>query len=584
MVHNGKHLPIAFAISSAASDQVSRMWGAVRKENVQGKISLTKLRPLAGQQSQQIAFTGGSGELGVENQGLNGWGMNLVAGREYEGFVVARSAQPTLLCVALESKDGSHVYAEQALKVEPGDWKRLEFKLTPSAGDSAGRFAVKLKRAATVTVGYAFLEPGPWGRYKGLPVRADIVEEMLANGVSAVRFSATLAWAHEYRWKMGAGPRERRSPFPHIFYPFSSGGWSYLDLLDLCDTAGLWPIPDFAITEKPEDLLDFIEYANGAPDTPWGRRRIENGHPQPFQIRHIQVGNEERLHLKNGSEEYLQRFRPLAEAIWSKYPEMILIVGDWTGITSENHLTAPLYRELLQIARDFNAEIWFDHHLETEHPDDLKGASHTAAVIQTLQKLADGAKFKVVVLELNSVSHHDMNRALANAETLGGLEKLGDWIPLVCSSNALQADGQHDNGWDQGAVFFDPAKAWTQPPGFVSRMISDSRLPLRAKTEVIGAEKTLYATAETDDGRRKITLRVVNVAEEWVTTQVRITGFRPAKPDAEVTTLAGEPDASNTASHPDRVVPRRSTWRHGLEDSTTTYTFPPHSFTILRFQ
>src|SRR6202012_5451826 len=122
----------------------------------------------SGDQSQQIIFTSGSGEIGIENQSLNRWGMNFVSGKNYDGYLWARAESPAELFVALESKDGSQVYAEKSLQLKAGDWQRLDFKLTPNAADQSGQFAIKLKQPGSVAIGYAFLQSGSWGRFKNL--------------------------------------------------------------------------------------------------------------------------------------------------------------------------------------------------------------------------------------------------------------------------------------------------------------------------------------------------------------------------------------------------------------------------------
>ena len=94
----------------------------------------------------------------------------------------------------------------------------------------------------------------------------------------------------------------------------------------------------------------------------------------------------------------------------------------------------------------------------------------------------------MVVFELNS-GNHAQRRALANAIAIGELQKLGNRLPVVCSANALQPDGQNDNGWDQGLLFLDPSQVWLQPPGYVTRMIARSYQPINVPVEVKSAER-----------------------------------------------------------------------------------------------
>ncbi|HEY3915682.1 MAG TPA: DUF1080 domain-containing protein, partial [Verrucomicrobiae bacterium] len=174
-----ENIPFEYDTANNPADAVSGMWRSIRQGDVQGSFSIDSERAFSGNQSQQITFDGGSGVIGIENQGLNRWGMNFLKGKEYDGYLWARDKSTTELFVALESKDGSSVYAEKHLKINRGDWQRLDFKLKPNATDKGGRFTIKLKQAGSVTLGYAFLEPGSWGRFANLPVRKDVAEGLI---------------------------------------------------------------------------------------------------------------------------------------------------------------------------------------------------------------------------------------------------------------------------------------------------------------------------------------------------------------------------------------------------------------------
>ena len=103
-------------------------------------------------------------------------------------------------------------------------------------------------------------------------------------------------------------------------------------------------------------------------------------------------------------------------------------------------------------------------------------------------------------------------------------------------------------------------------------------------SKATGIEDALYPTAETDEARRTLVLRVVNVSDKPVTAKLDISGFKPGKTEAQVSTLAGKKDAVNTAEKPDEVSPKQSVWKHSLKDGPAGFTFPPYSFTVLRFE
>ncbi len=582
-----RKLPFELQKPASGTDAVSGMWRPMRRGTAAGEFAVEEANAFSGRQSQRITFTGGAGEIGIENQSLNRWGMNFVEGKPYEGFVCLRSAKPTELFVALESRDGAKVYAEKRLKVAGSGWQRLDFKLKPDGADKTGRFAIKLKQPGSVTVGYAFLQPGAWGRFKGLPVRKDVAEGLIDQGITVLRQGGCMANAPEYRWKKMIGPREQRPPYAGWWYPHSSNGWGIFNFLDFCEAAGFLAVPDVNIDETPQDMTDFIEYVNGPADSTWGRKRAADGHPKPYRLTHLQIGNEERV-----NEDYWQRFKPIAEAIWAKDPELILVVGDFAynqpftdpfnfkgaagGITS---LAAQ--QKILQLAKQHNREVWFDVHINTDGPRPDFGG--TISYIDALERIADGAKHRVVIFEFNA-GNHSQRRALANAAAINAVERDGR-LPIATSANCLQPDGQNDNDWDQGLLFLNPAQVWLQPPGYVTRMVSRNFQPLLVKSQVDGAAKgNLDVSAKRSEDGKTLILQVVNFSDQPITATLHLAGFSPHKRTARVETLSAPLDARNSAANPELVKTTFTEWQHGLKAGPTTCQFPAGSFTVVRLE
>jgi hypothetical protein len=198
--------------------------------------------------------------------------------------------------------------------------------------------------------------------------------------------------------------------------------------------------------------------------------------------------------------------------------------------------------------------------------------------IDAMDKMAGGAKHKVLVFELNA-NNHSQRRALANALALNAIQRDGR-LPITCSANCLQPDGQNDNGWDQGLLFLNPSQTWLQPPGFVTQMISRNYEPLVVKSESLARDLDVSATKSKDG--KTLVIQVVNVGEDAATVPLKISGFVPAKPVARVLTLAGPLAAQNTAAATGAIKPTATVWKHGLENGETTVTFPAHSFTVIQ--
>ena len=585
----GEREALAFALAGD-SPEVSGMWRKLSHGEAQGRFALPTNNPFAGAQSQQVTFESGQGEWGLENRGLNRWGLNFIAGKTYEGCVWARAEKPTPLFVALESGDGSRVYAEKALAVGTNGWQRLDFKLKPKAADQAGRFALKLKAPGSVTLGHAFLQPGEWGRFKGLPVRRDVAEGLVDQGITVLRYGGSMVNHAGYRWKNMVGPRDLRPPSAGLWYRYSSNGWGIPDFMNFCEAAGFDYIPAFNMDETPQDMADFAEYARGSADSRWGRQRAADGRTRPYGLRYLELGNEERV-----DEKYADKFEALAGALWAKAPGLILVVGDFaygqriqdpmkfSGADSRiTSLTA--HRRILRFAKAHNGEVWFDVHVNTDRPEARNATLEGMfSFTDALARIADGARHKVVVFEFNA-GNHAQRRALANALAVNAIERDGR-IPIVTSANGLQPDGQNDNGWDQGLLFLNPAAVWLQPPGYVTRMLARNHLPQLVQCQVTGAEASrLDANAKRSDNGKTLVLQVVNPGEAAVNAQIHLAGFVPRKTVAQVTELAGALEAVNTAGSPDAMVPQQTQWRHKLEREIASRVFPPHSFTVLRFE
>jgi hypothetical protein len=576
---------LAYADDTQWGRDVSGMWRPLRRGEAKGAFGLETQNPFSGHQSQRITFASGAGEIGIENQGLNRQGLHVQRGKVYEGFVVVRAPVPTAFYVALESHDGAQIYAERRLTAPAGNWQRLDFKLTPNATDANARFALKLKQPGSMTVGYAFLQPGAWGRFKGLPVRRDVAEALIAQGLTVLRYGGCMVNSPEYRWKKMIGPREQRPPYRGWWYPHSSNGWGIFDFLNFCEAAGFLAIPAVNMGESPQDMADFIEYVNGAPETPWGRRRAADGHRAPYRLKHLQLGNEERV-----DEAYFAKFKALAEVIWARDPEIILVVGDFQYdevITQPQAVrgaasritTLNAQRQILELARQHQREVWFDVHVWTDGPRPTASLEGALSFRDALEKMVPDARFRLAIFELNA-NNHAQRRALANALAIQRFQRDGR-VPVVCSANCLQPDGQNDNGWDQGLLFLNPAQVWLQPPGYVTRLFAHHYQPWAVSAQVQGAGDALNISAAVSENGKTLVLQIVNLSDREVPAQLAWLNFTPAQPTALVEELAGPLDARNTAAAPHPITPKPRLWRHATSGNPPRWVFAPHSVTVM---
>ncbi len=274
-------------------------------------------RPFVGNQCQQVTFAGGTrrdrrGQSRPERLGIGLRGRQAVRGiclgsQRQTGSRPANTARrrsPPKFGYRSKAAMASKPWPRPGSAPPTADWSRLDFSLTPAGHGAAGDLSSNSSSPAAWRSGHAFLQPGSWGRFKNLPVRRDVAEALVDQGITVLRYGGSMVNHPEYRWKKMIGPRDRRPPYHGLWYPYSSNGWGIVDFIDFCEAAGFRCIPAFNMDETPQDMADFVEYVNGPADSPWGRQRVAAGHPEPYRLRFLELGNEERV-----DDKYFAKFK-----------------------------------------------------------------------------------------------------------------------------------------------------------------------------------------------------------------------------------------------------------------------------------
>jgi hypothetical protein len=506
---NGQAVPL-----SLAGDGVSGMWDRVLTGAATASYAVEEAA-FNGKLCQKVRHLGGKGTVGVANRGLNRWGIAVRKGHTLEGRIYLHGDVGTAT-VALQSADGSRTYASQHVPVVD-IWSKANIRLKPNASDANARFAVWIDRPGTVWLDQAVLMDAPEDRFQGLPIRKDIAQAMLGSGVRFLRYGGTMVNMPGYRWKSMIGDPDRRPPYAGHWYPCSTNGFGIFDFLRFCEKAKLGAAFAINVDETPEDVADLAEYLTGPLTSTWGRRRVQDGHPKPYRVEYIEIGNEEAIGNPDaeGLARYARRFRVLAEAIHRRDPRLKLVCSAWWVPDS------PSMKGVFE-AVDGQAASW-DFHFWCDDPNAGSGIDRELNRAERLFKSWNpNTTLKAVVFEENG-NRHDHQRALGHATTLNATRRHGDFVLADCAANALQPWHQNDNGWDQGQIFFTPERAWPMPPALAQRVLSDDHLPVRISAMAGGGLDVL--AAKSLDGRT-ITLTVVNLADREVSARVLVKDFR----------------------------------------------------------
>ena len=323
-------------------------------------------------------------------------------------------------------------------------------------------------------------------------------------------------------------------------------------------------------------MADFVEYVNGPADSEWGRRRAADGHPTPYKLRHIQLGNEETV-----DEAYCRSSSRSPRRSGRRTRTSILVVGDFQY---ERPITDPMrvagrasritslaaHKKILDLAKPARPRgLVRRPHLDPRPP--RPPAPDRRPEPRRRGPGAAGRRREAPASSCSRINanNHDHRRALANAAAIRPDPRDGR-VPVVLSANGLQPDGQNDNGWDQGLLFLNPAKVWLQPPGYVTRMVSRNYQP--------GS----WRVSRRRSGRRDLDVTATRSADgrawscRWSTCgdnrdrRIELDGFAAASPWRRSRNWPGRSTPrtrrrSRRGSSPDG----QAEWRHGRDDRPT---------------
>ncbi len=286
---------------------------------------------------------------GTRNIGY--WGINIVSGQKYRASLWLRSANGWTgdVTLTLESYEGQDL-GHAVVHVDDGSvWKKYTAEITATGSYQLGWFAIRGSRAGTIYIDAVSLMP-PTYKNRENGMRRDLAEKLAALHPRFMRFpgGCYVEGGNRYQWRHTVGPVEERLGIynSHWGYPVSNG-MGYHEFLQLAEDLGAEPLfvvnvgmghgwfQDYRHIEGfIQEALDAIEYANGDVTTFWGAKRAAAGHPEPFNLRLMEIGNENYNYTstdnRDQSDHYAERYHQFYQAIKARYPEMTLIGNsDW---------------------------------------------------------------------------------------------------------------------------------------------------------------------------------------------------------------------------------------------------------------
>ncbi len=514
------------------------------------------------------------GIAGVANSGW--WGIPIHPSTTYHVSLYVRgtgAAQSAPLTVALES-DSGRVWASATLAAPTGSWIRETATLTTSAAIPStltNRFVVTTPAhaAAGGTDWFTFMSVFP-PTYDGLAngFRVDLMQKLAALRPGYLRIPGgnylegdTIAT--RFDWETTVGPlTDRPGHFNSAWGYWSQDGMGLLEFLELAQQLHAQPIlavwagytldgtvvPENELAPYVTSAVDELQFANGSTSTYWGHQRALDGHPAPFDVGTVEIGNEDFFDSSGSYNAY--RYPMFYDALHAADPSLRFIATE--PVTSR-----PAYA--------------VDEHFYNNDPSYFAQNAHLFD-----DESRNGPKVLVgEYATTNGSPTGTLADALGETAFLEGTERNADLV--IGASYAPLLVNVHAPSWPTNLIGYNALKSYGSPSYYAETMLADNLGAQVIGTEVTGGTGTLFQLATESPGHTYLT--VVNDGSAPATTQVSLAGLGAGASGGTATVLSGAPGAQNSIADPTRVVPH-ATGLGSLGDRFT-YTFPANSVTVL---
>jgi alpha-N-arabinofuranosidase len=512
---------------------------------------------------------------GVENGGY--WGIPVRPHTVYSGSFYAKTDTPGLpVAVSLQNDQTGIVAASATVTGLTGEWK--QFTWTLKTGDvpvsSNNHLILTIARPATVWFDLVSLFPPTYHARPG-GNRTDIMNLLAAMQPKFMRLPGGnyVEGDHiseRFDWKETIGPQNNpwtdRPTHMSPWHYRSSDGMGLLEFLEWCEDLKMEPVlavyagyslqqehvdPGPALEPYVQDALDEIEYVTGGADSKWGAERIKDGHPAPFPLHYVEVGNEDQF---DHSHSYDGRFAQFFHAIKQRYPNLQVIA------------TTPV--------KGVTPDV-LDEHFYMSARESFSQAHHYDAYDRKGPKIFVG---EWATREGDPTPN--LQAALADAAWLTGLERNSDLIIMASYAPLFVNVNPGGMQWATDLIGYDALSSYGSPSYWTQVMFSSHLGTEVVASTLDNAPARVYASVTRDDAKHKLFVKVVNATSTAQPLAIALTGVKKVAPQATLTTMSGKtPNATNSITHPDAVVP--VVRKVPIAGPKFTQTFAPYSVNVL---
>ncbi|MBR1789382.1 MAG: alpha-N-arabinofuranosidase [Bacteroidaceae bacterium] len=508
---------------------------------------------------------------GLENNGFDGISVKAGARYQFSAFLRTPLIGGMQVRVALVEPQGwgkaPKLLAEATLKADSPSWKKCEATLTPTADSPKAALQVLVLTQGDLDIDDLSLMPED--TYKGHGLRRDLVQALADLHPRFMRFPGGCVvhgggdgmW-NTYRWKQTIGPRHERRQMKNTWGYHQSMGLGYYEYFQLCEDLNMQPLPILPcgvscqgtnggwgmrgqaqdavpmseMDEWAQDALDLIEWANGDPATSeWARKRAEQGHPAPFGLRYLGLGNEEKI-----TPEFCERFRYIYNKVTKAHPEIVIVGTAGPG----SHPGNPDFDNGWKLAEELALPILDEHYYEPnryflssrqydQYPRDRQTKVYLGEYAAKDKKLID---------------------ALAEGLYLLHVERNGDVVSMTSYAPLFARKGA--TNWNPDLIYFDNERPYLTCSYYVQQMFGQSAGQyyygdcVRFEGDKAGvvqpvADSPYGQSAVLNVKTHRLYVKLCNAGAEKKTARLDLSRFKGLKPTATKTMLTGKPDDEN---------------------------------------
>lgn len=522
---------------------------------------------------------------GLQNEGY--FGIDIEKDEEYRFTVWAKTvsgdANVEVSLVDESTMEEHQEFATAELKVSGNEWKKYELILKSSKTVQKANLRLLLKGKNGVALEHVSLFPKYTFKDRENGMRRDLAQALYDLHPGVFRFPGGCivegsSLDQRYQWKNTIGPVENRplngnrwlSTFNYRLFPdyYQSYGLGFYEYFLLSEDIGAEPLPvlnvgmacQFQNQNDPsahvavkdlqpyiQDCLDLIEFANGDVNTTWGKKRAEMGHPAPFNLKFLAVGNEQWDDL------YYERLRPFVKAIKAKYPNIKLI--GTSGPDSEGEMFEKGWKAMKELKADlvdehfYRDEHWFLSHGLRYEGYDRKGPKVFAGEYACHGKGKKWNHFETSLYEAAFMTDLERNADVVDMAT---------YAPLFAHVDGWQ--------WRPDMIWYDNTRMFKSVSYYVQQMYACNKgtnvLPLTMNGKSVAGQEGqdgLFASAVVDKKKGEIIVKVANTSDKAQDVTLNLNGLKGSRSATATTLQSDNMDAENTLDNPNLIRPVETT-------------------------